>query len=68
RRDFFHGDDLHKKSGKWYKKERIIDKDNDQYKEVISDPETGEIIHECQEPLSEHRNHGSAKNKDDKKA
>ena len=32
------------------------------------DPETGKIIHECQEPLSEHRNHGSAKNKDDKKA
>lgn len=68
RRDFFHGDDLHRESGKWYKKDRVIDKDNDHYKEVFIDPETGEINHECEEPLSEHRNHGSAKNKDDKKA
>lgn len=63
RRDFFHGDDLHKESGKWYKKERIIDKDNDYYKEVVTDPETGEVIHECEEPLSVHRDHGYAKNK-----
>ena len=68
RRDFFHGDDLHRESGKWYKKDRIIDKDNDHYKEIVTDPETGGIVHECEEPLSEHRGHGSAKNKDDKKA
>lgn len=68
RREFIRGDELHKKSGKWYKKVREIDKDSDQYKEVITDPETGEITHECEEPLSEHRNHGSAKNKKDKKA
>lgn len=68
RREFIRGDELHKKSGKWNKKVREIDKDNDLYKEVIVDPETGEIIHECEEPLSEHINHGSAKNKNDKKA
>jgi DNA-directed RNA polymerase subunit RPC12/RpoP len=67
RRDFFHGDDLHKKTGKWNKKDRIIDKDNDHYHEVVKDPETGEIIHECEEPLSEHRGHGSAKNISDAK-
>jgi len=61
RRDFLHGDDLHRKSGKWYKKDRVIDKETDQYKEVVTDPETGQIIHECEEPLSEHRGNGSAK-------
>ena len=63
RKDFFTGDDLHRKSGKWYKKERCIDKDNNHYKELVFDPETGEIIHHCEEPLSEHRGHGSDKKK-----
>jgi hypothetical protein len=31
------------------------------YTEVVKDPETGEIVHEVEEPLSEHRGHGSAK-------
>ena len=58
-----YGDDLHKKSGKWNKKERIIDRENDRYMEKIIDPETGKVIHHCDEPLSEHQGHGSAKNK-----
>ncbi|WP_295103784.1 hypothetical protein [uncultured Candidatus Kuenenia sp.] len=55
------GDDLHKKSGKWYNKERIIDKKNYRYKETVRDPETGKIIHHCEEPLNKHIGHGSAK-------
>ena len=43
--------------------ERCIDKDNNHYKEIVVDPETGEIIHQCEEPLSEHRGHGSDKKK-----
>ena len=65
RKDFFTGDDLHRKSGKWYKKDRCIDKENDQYKETVVDPETGEVIHHCEEPLSEHHGHGSAKKNSD---
>jgi hypothetical protein len=42
---------------------RAIDRDNDLYVERVTDYETGEIIHECQEPLSSHINHGSAKKK-----
>jgi hypothetical protein len=42
---------------------RVIDRDNDLYVERVTDYETGEIIHECQEPLSSHVNHGSAKKK-----
>jgi len=38
-----------------------IDKKNDKYKEIVKNKETGEIIHFCEEPLSEHRGHGYAK-------
>ena len=64
RQDFFSGDDLHRNTGKWYKKERRIDKDKNIYKEVVTDPETGEVIRFCEEPLSLHQGHGSAKKKD----
>jgi hypothetical protein len=57
------GDDLHRKSGKWMKKERLINRAEDRYKEVITDPETGGVVHHCDEPLSQHRGHGSAKKK-----
>jgi hypothetical protein len=57
------GDDLHRKSGKWMKLQRVIDrvKKPAWYSEVITDPETGDVVHKCEEPLSEHRGHGSAK-------
>jgi len=59
----FSGDDLHKKSGKWMKKERLIDHEKDQYKEIVTDAETGNEVHRCEEPLSKHTGHGSAKKK-----
>ena len=40
---------------------RLIDRDHDLYKKVIVDPETQQEIHRCEEPLSMHRGHGSAK-------
>ena len=55
------GNDLYRKMGKWMKLERIIDRAKDLYRKVIIDPETGQVIHKCEEPLSEHRGHGSAK-------
>jgi transcription elongation factor Elf1 len=57
------GYDLFRKIQKWMRLERVIDRENDYYKEVITNPTTGEIIHHCEEPLSEHRGHGSAKKK-----
>lgn len=62
------GDDLHRKSGEWMKLRRVIDRDNDIYHEVVIDPKTGKVIHECKEPLSKHRGHGSAKHKRKKKS
>lgn len=35
--------------------ERIIDKERDEYHEVVENAETGEIIREVHEPLSQHR-------------
>jgi hypothetical protein len=57
------GDDLHRNSQRWSLLSRIIDRKNDLYHEKIVDRETGEIIHECLEPLSRHVAHGSAKPK-----
>lgn len=37
------------------------DRDLDIYEEVVTDLETGEVIHECKEPLSKHIGHGSDK-------
>lgn len=63
--DFFSGADLRKSDGKWMSKERVIDRDNDIYREVVVYPETGQTIHCNEEPLSEHFGHGSAKFKKD---
>ncbi len=57
------GDDLHRKTGKWVKLKRIIDHENDHYHEIVTDPATGKIIHECKERLSDHKGHGAAKSK-----
>lgn len=35
--------------------ERVIDRANDDYSELVRDLDTDEIIHHCREPLSAHR-------------
>lgn len=42
---------------------RVIDRENDRYVEKITDYESGEAIHRCEEPLSQHQGHGNAKTK-----
>lgn len=49
------GDDYYRKTGKWNIMRRIIDRANDWYEEVFYDRDTNEIVHQKQEPLSEHR-------------
>ena len=60
-RELVQGDDYHKKSGVWNYLYRLIDRMSDWYHKRITDPKTGKTIHECQEPLSKHTGHGSAK-------
>jgi hypothetical protein len=47
---------------RWVRFYRLPDRAGDQYEELVVDPETGEVIHSCKEPLSEHRGRGAAKN------
>ena len=60
------GDDLHRATGNWNKLTREIDRENNLYKELIINPDSGDVIRNCQEPLSEHVNRGSAKSKIDR--
>lgn len=53
--------DYYHKKKKFVHKERLIDRDNDKYREKITDYQTGKTIHHCEEPLSEHFVHGSEK-------
>lgn len=56
-RDFFH------KEEKWVQKESLIDRVENRYLERVTDPATGNVIHECDERLDQHTGHGSAKTK-----
>ena len=42
---------------------RCINRKDDRYTEIVRDPETGEVIHHCDEKLSDHTGHGSDKNR-----
>ncbi len=55
------GYDLHRKTGRWMRLQRVIDRVNNWYREIIHDPKTGEIVHQTDEPLTEHQGHGDAK-------
>ena len=55
------GDEWSKGRQKMVRKDRLIDRKNDRYKETIVDPDTNEVIHHCDEPLCQHTGHGSAK-------
>ncbi len=61
--EFKVGDDLHRNSGKWRYREMYIDREKNQYKEIVKNKTTGEIIHKREEPLSKHKGYGSAKHK-----
>lgn len=58
------GEDLHRRTGKWMLLERVIDRAKNLYREIVKDPDTGKVVHRCEEPLTQHRGHGSAKKKE----
>ncbi|MBN1662581.1 MAG: hypothetical protein JW943_03160 [Deltaproteobacteria bacterium] len=55
------GADFYVKEIEWRHLERVIDRDNNLYIEVIKDVKTGKVIKEVREPLTDHQDHGSAK-------
>lgn len=46
---------------RWMRKVRRIDRAGDAYEETVTDPTTGEVVRSTRERLSEHRGHGSAR-------
>lgn len=50
-----------RKLGKLVHHERLIDRDKDLYYEKVTEYESGNTIHEQNEPLSDHTGHGSDK-------
>ena len=57
----FSRDEVRRLDGKPVRRRRVIDRLNDQYEERVTEKKTGQVLHECKEPLSKHRGHGSAK-------
>lgn len=56
------GLDFYRDTKEWRHIDRVIDWESNSYKETIMCPD-GKIIRHCDEPLSEHRERGSAKRK-----
>ena len=52
--------------GRLVNKQRLIDVDSNQYEERVIDLKTGRLLQSCKKPLSSHRGHGSAKEKERK--
>ncbi len=50
---------------KWLHREKTENRRDNRYTEVVKDPDTGEIVHEVDEPLTDHRGHESAQRKQD---
>jgi len=59
--EFFDGYECSVALEKQVKKSRTIDRRENTYHEKVQDPETGEVLHECTEPLKKHKGHGYAK-------
>jgi hypothetical protein len=55
------GDDLHRRTGRWSRLVRLIDRRNDRYLEHIEDAGTGDVLSHVDTSLRSHRGHGDAK-------
>jgi hypothetical protein len=53
----------HSRGGAIAKFERTIQRDRNWYAETVIMRDTGEVVHHCSEPLSQHTGHGSDKPK-----
>lgn len=61
RQEFVYGADKRHSKDDYVYKERVIDKDNNRYRELVKEEDTGEIIRDIDQPLTDHTGHGSAK-------
>jgi uncharacterized Zn finger protein (UPF0148 family) len=55
------GDSFHRKTVRWHRLTRIIDRLRDRYYEHVTDAETGTVLRHVDERLSEHRSRRSTR-------
>ncbi len=60
-REIKSGEELYKETNEWRQIERIIDRENGIYHEKITDLNSGDVIKEVWEDLSDHKGHGADK-------
>lgn len=56
------GPSYYRVGAEWHHVLRVIDRENDRYTETVRVLNTGEIIREIDEPLSQHTDRGGSKN------
>jgi hypothetical protein len=59
-REAFTGFDYHRDTNEWRHVSRVVDREGDRYTERIVDA-AGIVVRDVDEPLSNHRGHGTAK-------
>lgn len=59
--ELFTGAEKSEKLNRYMQKIRMIDRENNRYLEIVVDPKTKETLRYCDEPLTQHWGHGSAK-------
>lgn len=59
--EFVAGSEYYRAGDRWHRVERIFDRAQNWYSELIYDVETGALVRRCEEPLDRHRGHGSAR-------
>jgi hypothetical protein len=55
------GASFFRKLGRWHILTRVIDREQDRYYEKVVDEETGEVLREVDERLSDHQGHGDGR-------
>lgn len=55
------GDSYSTKRGRFMTLLQIVDRRNNRYRKLVADPETGEVIRDVDERLTDHKGYGSAK-------
>ena len=57
------GDSYSTSRGRWMSLLQIVDRRNNRYRKLVTDPETGDVLRDVDEPLSEHVGRGDARRK-----
>jgi hypothetical protein len=57
------GDSFSTSRGRWMSLLQIVDRRNNRYRKLVTDPETGEVLRDVDKPLNEHSGHGDARRK-----